>query len=239
MLLLHVKHDLLNQRFFECRFPEESTVADVKDRVYRMTGTMPPHQELTLVRGEGDRVRLANEAATLLEYGAQTGMELFVVDTNPFSLAKDQGLTDVSKIEKYVLSEEEYNRREGTVRQFIIERFHKDPEFRKQVLERQRLRREEIRREFKALEIMDLGMRCQLSGDRRGEIAYIGEVPTLGSGPYVGVKLDEPFGDSDGSHGGFKYFECGKNYGIFVKPTKMLVGDFPERDDLESSESEL
>ena len=33
-----------------------------------------------------------------------------------------------------------------------------------------------------------------------GEIKYIGKVPNKGQGYFVGVKLDLPFGNSDGKH---------------------------------------
>lgn len=37
---------------------------------------------------------------------------------NPNSLAKDGGLDDVSKVKKYVMSDEEYQKRPNTVRAF-------------------------------------------------------------------------------------------------------------------------
>jgi tubulin-folding cofactor B len=49
----------------------------------------------------------------------------------------------------------------------------------------------------------------------------------LGKGFYVGVRLDEPFGDSNGVVKGVKYFECSDKYGIFVRPNTLEVGDFP------------
>ena len=75
------------------------------------------------------------------------------------------------------------------------------------------------------------GDRCQLIGkEHRGEVAYIGKVPDLGDGYYVGVQLDEPYGDSDGSLNQVKFFECLPKYGIFLRPSEIEVGDFPELD---------
>ena len=51
----------------------------------------------------------------------------------------------------------------------------------------------------------------------RGEIRYIGKMPDLGEGYYVGVKLDEPYGMNDGSYKGVSYFECPNKYGMFLR----------------------
>jgi tubulin-specific chaperone B len=79
---------------------------------------------------------------------------------------------------------------------------------------------------------------------RRGTIRYIGPVPEIPFAPlksaappadlqplWVGMELDEPTGKNDGSIAGRKYFECaGGNRGVFVKPEKVQVGDFPPLD---------
>lgn len=76
---------------------------------------------------------------------------------------------------------------------------------------------------------------------RRGTVKYIGPVREIPFAPmkrqleqdeeeqpvWVGLELDEPTGKNDGSIAGKRYFECGSSCGVFVKPEKLQVGDFP------------
>lgn len=82
--------------------------------------------------------------------------------------------------------------------------------------------------------------RCQVSpGERRGRVAYVGEIPEIGTGWWVGVVLDEPLGQNDGTFGGKLYFETpGSKYGCVVRGKHVQVGDFPERDWLEDSDED-
>ena len=59
---------------------------------------------------------------------------------------------------------------------------------------------------------------------------FIGKIPNLGFGYFIGIKLDEPYGKNDGHHISVKYFDCPPNYGLFLRPDKIEVGDFPELD---------
>lgn len=76
-----------------------------------------------------------------------------------------------------------------------------------------------------------VGARCVLSPSttRRGTIAYVGLIPEIpGIGPWVGVKLDEPVGKNDGSVAGQRYFDCDPQYGVFVRPERVEVGNWKE-----------
>jgi tubulin-specific chaperone B len=83
------------------------------------------------------------------------------------------------------------------------------------------------------------GSRCEIiptegSGEntdqrRRGKIAYIGELADR-MGVFVGVHLDEPLGKNDGSLNGHSYFQAAPRYGVFVRPSQVNQGDFPEID---------
>jgi tubulin-folding cofactor B len=78
---------------------------------------------------------------------------------------------------------------------------------------------------------MKVGARCQVkSNGIRGEVAFIGRAKSLGFGYFVGVKLDEPLGDNDGSVDETVLFKCPKKFGKVLRPNEIEVGDFPELD---------
>lgn len=57
----------------------------------------------------------------------------------------------------------------------------------------------------------------------------------------MGVQLDEPMGDSDGTAKGKKYFEVpgGSKFGIFVRPKDITVGEFPPLNDFDEDLDEI
>ena len=52
---------------------------------------------------------------------------------------------------------------------------------------------------------------------------YWGPVPELGEGDWVGVELENPVGDTDGSYAGTVYFVAQPNHAIFVSPSIISV----------------
>ncbi len=54
---------------------------------------------------------MADDTRMLGYYSVQSGNEIHIIDDNPFSLARGGGLEDVSLVEKYVMSDEDYAKR--------------------------------------------------------------------------------------------------------------------------------
>jgi tubulin-folding cofactor B len=52
-----------------------------------------------------------------------------MLSQDPFSISRNGGLEDVSLVQKYVMSDEDYDRREGTLRAWIREQRAADPNF--------------------------------------------------------------------------------------------------------------
>lgn len=92
---------------------------------------------------------------------------------------------------------------------------------------------------------ISVGVRCRVGGEdeKRGTVMYVGEVEEIvkasgGIGAWVGVRLDEPVGKNDGGLGGKRYWgeEGGPKNGVFVRPERVEVGDWPVLDDLADME---
>ena len=56
---------------------------------------------------------------------------------------------------------------------------------------------------------------------RRAEVMFIGKIPEMPAGYWIGVEYDEPVGKNDGSVKGRRCFECNLDYGGFVRPDKI------------------
>ena len=66
---------------------------------------------------------------------------------------------------------------------------------------------------------------------------YVGKVPGLEKGFWVGIRLDEPTGDEySGKVKQKVYFECSNKFGLFVRPADIKVGDYPERDEFDEDD---
>ena len=89
---------------------------------------------------------------------------------------------------------------------------------------------------------IEVGKRCRVGGEdtRRGLVKFVGEVKEIpgGLGAWVGVHLDEPVGKNDGSIGGTRYWgdHSEVKHGVFVRPDRIEIGDWPVLNDLEEME---
>ncbi len=160
-----------------------------------------------------------------------------IIDTRPPGARLN--FNDTSGVEKYVMPVEEYERKMDSVLAWKkaekLGRFNPDAPS----LEKAKIDANEHEIKSRGIE---LGKRCRIGGDdaRRGEIKFVGEVKEIPGtlGAWVGVHLDEPVGKNDGSIGGTRYWgvESSLKHGVFVRPERVEVGDWPALDDLEDME---
>eukprot|EP00919_Chromeraceae_sp_WS-2016_P029145 GHVR01069104.1.p1 GENE.GHVR01069104.1~~GHVR01069104.1.p1 ORF type:complete len:201 (+),score=27.70 GHVR01069104.1:109-711(+) len=174
----------------------------------------------------GTRVDMERDTDTLYDLRIVTGSEVHVDDSDVHSLSALGAFTDTSKVDKYEIAEEDYAKRNDTIRDHIMKLKQTNPEkFPVKAPVTRPKTPENIR------ELYPLSSRCEVNpGGRRGVIAYVGPIDA-DKGTFVGVCLDEPSGRNDGTHKGKRYFECkGEGYGLFARHENVTVGDFPELD---------
>ena len=203
------------------------TIAQVKANLERKFGTDQAAMSLELRNTFDQFVQaMTDDSKTLYHYGAQDNYTIHVTDISGKAVYNE--FDDVSKVEKYQISEEDYSKRDDSFRNFKKKMLEQNPNF-------MNAQGESALNDFlkEEAEKLAVGQRCEVNaGGRRGEIKYIGKNKALGAGYWVGVSLDEPQGDNDGTSAGKKFFECpGKNFGLFVRPTDLQVGDFPPIDE--------
>lgn len=235
-------HNLLKAQFWELKFDMHTTVLAIKDRCYKHTGTPVEFQELVLKSGGAVVAALNDDARPFGFYSPAHGMELHVIDTNPHSMARGGGLEDESLVKKYVMSEEDYDKREGTLRDYARKQRAINPDFKFFPKEKPERPDRPDCESKECVEHIDVGARCSITpGARRGTVAFVGEIEGLQTGYWVGVRFDEPVGKGDGTRDGKVIFECEPKHGAFVRPYNVEVGDFPVRDimdELSDSDSE-
>ena len=227
---LNITHSNLSQQHIEIKFDKHSTILEVKTRIRVHCGTPPQHQVLYL-RSAGQTIaNLDDDSRKLGYYSPSHGMVIHVVDTDPHSLSKDGGLEDVSQVRKYRMTEDDYDKREGTLRDWVRKKKAADPNWRPE-WEQAPKTVDPADLDPESIAAIEVGGRCEANpGGRRGTVAFAGEVEGLGEGYWVGVRFDEPVGRGDGTVKGVRIFECEERYGGWIRPRNVTVGDFPERD---------
>nr|CCC52306.1 putative tubulin-specific chaperone, fragment [Trypanosoma vivax Y486] len=219
-------HSASRMRVPEKRYGLTQTIGSIKTNISTHFATPPEFMRLQLIDDCG--VVIANDMSDekqLGYYQCRDEYVIHVVDLQPSSMVED--FEDVSKVEKFEISEEAYNKREDNARAF-----------RNRMLALQRAEAEknginlpqELHEDSykERAELIHVGDRCQCQpGDRLGTVRFVGRIATLKLGYWIGVEFDEPVGKGDGSVKGTRVFECAPNYGGFLRPDQVEVGDFP------------
>lgn len=192
--------------------PSSTSVGDLKERMHLMTGTSPA--VMTLISSGRT---LAPESAMLVSFPeVMDSKSVLVRDEAPYLNA---GISEeCPENVRFKLSEEEYEKRDDSFRKFkamIAKKTEAPVEAIKVADER----------------VFKVGDRCEIDSEgfaKRGKIAYVGSLPDKAD-TWIGIVLDEPYGKHDGIYNGVRYFECPMRYGVFVRPNRVQVGDFPEQ----------
>ena len=114
---LDATHSHVKMRLAEIRFDLRSTVRQIKEQLERRFGSSADTMNLELRDTAGNfLVSMSNDQETLAHYGPQEHYTLHVVDSAPSTFLSQ--FEDVSQVEKYQISESEYNKRDDTFRKF-------------------------------------------------------------------------------------------------------------------------
>ncbi|ORY64078.1 tubulin cofactor B [Pseudomassariella vexata] len=219
----------------ERRITPSWTITQLKAKLEPVTGIPPSSQRLSLkpTAKENIPIEAADEDNThLFNFPLSAYAELHIVDTRPAGAKPN--FTDTSGVDKYIMPEEEYEKKSDSV--LAWKKAEKLGRFNPDAPSLEKAKLDAIAQEI-AKRGIEVGKRCRVGGDdsRRGEIKYVGDVKEIpGLGGWVGVQLDEPVGKNDGSLGDSRYWgqKSSLKHGVFVRPERVEVGDWPALDDL-------
>ncbi|XP_058490695.1 tubulin-folding cofactor B [Solea solea] len=212
------------------RFNRGITIAELKQKLEMIVGASASCMDLEVLSVSGKFLqKMDNDEALLGSYPVDDNCTIHVIDKSGGQMGE---FADVSKVEKFELSDEAYSKKTDSARAFMkrqgIGHFNDEKMAKKKA---ELAAREEENKV--AAEAISVGSRCQIQvpgqPTKLGTVMYVGTTD-FKPGYWVGVKYDEPLGKNNGSVNGKRYFECEANYGAFVKPLHVTVGDFPEED---------
>lgn len=229
-VLLRVTHSNLKSFSADVRLSLQTTVESVKEKLWRKCGTSVNSMCIELYDDANAKISdLTDNSRPLGFYSPLDGYRLHVIDLDPSSVSSGGWLEDTSLVEKYSISEEAYSKRDGTFRKFKGTLASQNPSaFGNKVPDNYM---EDLCANIK------VGDRCEVEpGEKRGVVKFVGCAENLAPGFWVGVQYDEPLGKHDGMVKGVRYFDCPSLHGAMVRPDKVKVGDYPERDPFDADE---
>ncbi|KAM0001780.1 putative Ubiquitin-like domain, CAP Gly-rich domain, Ubiquitin-like domain superfamily [Helianthus debilis subsp. tardiflorus] len=219
-VLLRVTHSNLKTFSSDVRFSLESTVEAVKDKLWKKCGTAVASMSLELYDDTGAKVSDVNDNSRPFGfYSPLDGLvflsiflltsifsptclklimsfvycryRLHIIDLDPSSVTSGGWLEDTSLVEKYKISDEAYDKLDGTYRKFKEKLGPRNTSAQGSKMDDDYMK--DICANIK------VGDRCQVEpGEKRGVVKFVGRAEALGPGFWVGVQYDEPLGKHDG-----------------------------------------
>ncbi|CAL9768994.1 unnamed protein product [Musa acuminata subsp. burmannicoides] len=229
-VVLRVTHANVKSFSADVRFSLEMTVESVKEKLWKKCGTTVDSMVLELYDDCGSKVcDLSDATRPFGFYSPQDGYRLHIIDLDPSSVTSGGWLEDTSLVEKYTISEDAYNKLDNNFRKFKEKMVSQNPMAKENKLSENYM--EDLCANIK------VGDRCEVEpGEKRGIVKFVGRAEALGPGFWVGIQYDEPLGKHDGTVKGKRYFDCPPQHGVMLRPDKVKVGDYPERDPFEEDE---
>ncbi|KAF3483566.1 tubulin folding cofactor B [Arthroderma uncinatum] len=229
----------------ERRVTPSWTVLQLKAKLETMTGIPPSSQRLRLKSPGHEYQWMDEDDQAIGRWSIGKGCEIEVHDQRP--VAARPNYTDVSTTEKFELPDSTYESLPNSV--LAWKKAQKLGRFDPNATTPEEIAREQVQKDTNEIKTKGIKISERViilpstpPHVRRGTVKFVGPVPAIPSplskshsgeipkdlAPiWVGVELDEPTGKNDGSVNGERYFTCLKNCGVFVKPEKLDVGDYP------------
>ncbi|KJP89441.1 hypothetical protein AK88_00884 [Plasmodium fragile] len=251
-----VKVDLVhnlykNKTWKEIKLNKFESIENVKKKIYTHTGTSHNHMDLYAydeLNIENTQVHLGNDHFCLNDYHVKDNYTIYIQDKNNavhndiiYHIDDSEKLNQLKHL-KYEMKEEDYDKRQDTFRNFIKKlrargggapngESHPNGEIHANGQE------DPLKTPPYDEQTYQIGNRCRIKiGDRRGVLKFVGKLKK-GNEISVGVDLDEPLGNSDGTYQNKLLFECkGSKYGYLGNINSIEVGDFPPFDIMDVDE---
>ena len=209
-------------------FPNHLTVRELKGKLEMITGASMDTMKIDLFNHLNQPIGGLHNDEAVLANVLENGVRLHVTDKTALNFQ------DVSDVEKFEISKDEYEKREDSVMAF--KKRNKMGRFNPEMQAKLAATAEENKEKAAAIK---LGDRCETrtpnQPTRRGEVMFVGEAD-FKDGYWVGIKFDDPVGKHDGVVQGKRYFQCADKFGGFVQPRHCDVGDFPAEVDFSDDE---
>ncbi|XP_074334705.1 tubulin-folding cofactor B isoform X1 [Apium graveolens] len=191
-VLLLISHSNMKSFAPEVRFSLQMTVEAVKEKLWKKCGTSVDSMCLELYDHSGTKIStLSDNMRPFGFYSPEDGHRLHIIDLDPSSVTSGGWLDDTSQVEKFTISEEAFDKLDGTYRKYKEKFAHQNHT--NQVSKMSENYMEDLCTNIK------IGDRCQVEpGEKRGVIKFVGQAEALGRGFWVGVQYDEPLGKHDG-----------------------------------------
>lgn len=182
-----------------------------------ITGIPPESQKISITSTTNTKYDLQPNQ-TLQDAGVSAGFSIYVADKNHELSIEDDGNIE----DRYQMPIDEYEKRQNTVldwkRKNNLDRFSQTPE---PAPTKENSKPTSTIGPVTVSKSEECYVTLSSGKTVRGVVEFIGEVASIQSGTWVGVRLFSPEGKNDGSVKGQRLFDALPNHGTLVRPNAV------------------